>query len=119
MIQPGQIDYQEQLDSLRDLPVSEESIEYLTGLSRDPGSPFVRFLVESRLEQLTKALQNQAGSQAQQAQENSPQGTISDKIQQAAGLAALQAGQQRQAERRCQFRKVLRNPKRKLNQTTV
>ena len=99
MIQPGQIDYQEQLDSLRDLPVSEESIEYLTGLSRDPGSPFVRFLVESRLEQLTKALQNQAGSQAQ---ENSPQGTISDKIQQAAGLAALQAGQQRQAAEQMQ-----------------
>jgi hypothetical protein len=94
MIQPGQIDYQEQLDSLRDLPVNEQSIEYLTGLSRDPGSPFVRFLVESRLEQLTKALQNQAGAQAQ---ENAPQGTISDRIQQAAGLAALQAGQQRQA----------------------
>ena len=89
MIQPGQIDYQQQLDSLRDLPVNEDSIEYLTGLSRDPSSPFVRFLVESRLEQLTKALQNQAGSQAQ---ENSPQGTISDKIQQAAGLAALQTG---------------------------
>ena len=102
MIQPGQIDYQEQLDSLRDLPVNEQSIEYLTGLSRDPGSPFVRFLVESRLEQLTKALQNQAGSQAQQAQENSPQGTISDKIQQAAGLAALQAGQQRQAAEQMQ-----------------
>ena len=102
MIQPGQIDYQEQLNSLRDLPVSEESIEYLTGLSRDPGSPFVRFLVESRLEQLTKALQNQAGSQAQQAQENSPQGTISDKIQQAAGVAALQAGQQRQAAEQMQ-----------------
>jgi len=102
MIQPGQIDYQEQLDSLRDLPVNEQSIEYLTGLSRDPGSPFVRFLVESRLEQLTKALQNQAGAQAQQAQENSPQGTISDKIQQAAGLAALQAGQQRQAEQQMQ-----------------
>ena len=102
MIQPGQIDYQEQLDSLRDLPVNEQSIEYLTGLSRDPGSPFVRFLVESRLEQLTKALQNQAGSQAQQAQENSPQGTISDKIQQAAGLAALQTGQQRQAAEQMQ-----------------
>jgi hypothetical protein len=96
MIQPGQIDYQQQLDSLKDLPVNEQSIEYLTDLSRNPGSPFVRFLVESRLEQLTKALQNQAGAQAQQAQENSPQGTISDKIQQAAGLAALQAGQQRQ-----------------------
>jgi hypothetical protein len=102
MIQPGQIDYQEQLDSLRDLPVNEQSIEYLTSLSRDPGSPFVRFLVESRLEQLTKALQNQAGSQAQQAQENSPQGTISDKIQQAAGLAALQTGQQRQAAEQMQ-----------------
>jgi len=102
MIQPGQIDYQEQLDSLRDLPVNEQSIEYLTGLSRDPGSPFVRFLVESRLEQLTKALQNQAGSQAQQAQENSPQGTISDKIQQAAGLAALQTAQQRQAAQQMQ-----------------
>ena len=99
MIQPGQIDYQQQLDSLRDLPVNEDSIEYLTGLSRDPSSPFVRFLVESRLEQLTKALQNQAGSQAQ---ENSPQGTISDKIQQAAGLAALQAGQQRQAAQQMQ-----------------
>ena len=102
MIQPGQIDYQEQLDSLRDLPVSADSIEYLTGLSRDPSSPFVRFLVESRLEQLTKALQNQAGSQAQQAQENSPQGTISDKIQQAAGLAALQSAQQRQAAEQMQ-----------------
>jgi len=99
MIQPGQIDYQEQLDSLRDLPVNEQSIEYLTGLSRDPGSPFVRFLVESRLEQLTKALQNQAGSQAQ---ENAPQGTISDKIQQAAGLAALQTAQQRQAAEQMQ-----------------
>jgi hypothetical protein len=99
MIQPGQIDYQKQLDSLKDLPVSKESIEYLTGLSRNPGSPFVRFLVESRLEQLTKALQNQAGSQAQ---ENSPQGTISDKIQQAAGLAALQNGQQRQAAEQMQ-----------------
>jgi hypothetical protein len=59
MIQPGQIDYQKQLDSLKDLPVSADSIEYLTNLSRNPGSPFVRFLVESRLEQLTKALQNQ------------------------------------------------------------
>jgi hypothetical protein len=94
MIQPGQIDYQKQLDSLKDLPVNAQSIEYLTDLSRNPGSPFVRFLVESRLEQLTKALQNQAGSQAQ---ENAPQGTISDKIQQAAGLAALQSAQQRQA----------------------
>lgn len=94
MIQPGQIDYQKQLDSLKDLPVNEDSIEYLTSLARNPSSPFVRFLVESRLEQLTKALQNQAGSQAQ---ENAPQGTISDKIQQAAGVAALQAGQQRQA----------------------
>ena len=102
MIQPGQIDYQQQLDSLKDLPVNAQSIEYLTGLSRNPGSPFVRFLVESRLEQLTKALQNQAGSQAQQAQEASPQGTISDKIQQAAGLAALQAGQQRQAAQQMQ-----------------
>lgn len=102
MIQPGQIDYQKQLDSLKDLPVNEQSIEYLTGLSRNPGSPFVRFLVESRLEQLTKALQNQAGSQAQQAQENSPQGTISDKIQQAAGLAALQSAQQRQAAQQMQ-----------------
>jgi hypothetical protein len=102
MIQPGQIDYQKQLDSLKDLPVNAQSIEYLTGLSRNPGSPFVRFLVESRLEQLTKALQNQAGSQAQQAQEASPQGTISDKIQQAAGLAALQAGQQRQAAQQMQ-----------------
>lgn len=94
MIQPGQIDYQKQLDSLKDLPVNEDSIKYLTSLARNPSSPFVRFLVESRLEQLTKALQNQAGSQAQ---ENAPQGTISDKIQQAAGVAALQAGQQRQA----------------------
>jgi len=102
MIQPGQIDYQQQLDSLKDLPVNAQSIEYLTSLSRNPGSPFVRFLVESRLEQLTKALQNQAGSQAQQAQEASPQGTISDKIQQAAGLAALQAGQQRQAAQQMQ-----------------
>jgi hypothetical protein len=102
MIQPGQIDYQKQLDSLKDLPVNEQSIEYLTELSRNPGSPFVRFLVESRLEQLTKALQNQAGAQAQQAQENSPQGTISDKIQQAAGLAALQSGQQRQAAEQMQ-----------------
>ena len=99
MIQPGQIDYQKQLDSLKDLPVSADSIEYLTELSRNPGSPFVRFLVESRLEQLTKALQNQAGSQAQ---ENSPQGTISDRIQQAAGVAALQAGQQRQAAEQMQ-----------------
>jgi hypothetical protein len=99
MIQPGQIDYQKQLDSLKDLPVNADSIEYLTGLARNPGSPFVRFLVESRLEQLTKALQNQAGSQAQ---ENAPQGTISDKIQQAAGLAALQAGQQRQAAQQMQ-----------------
>jgi hypothetical protein len=99
MIQPGQIDYQKQLDSLKDLPVSADSIEYLTELSRNPGSPFVRFLVESRLEQLTKALENQAGSQAQ---ENSPQGTISDRIQQAAGVAALQAGQQRQAAEQMQ-----------------
>jgi len=99
MIQPGQIDYQKQLDSLKDLPVNAQSIEYLTGLSRNPGSPFVRFLVESRLEQLTKALQNQAGSQAQ---ENAPQGTISDKIQQAAGLAALQSAQQRQAAEQMQ-----------------
>jgi hypothetical protein len=102
MIQPGQIDYQKQLDALKDLPASPESIEYLTGLSRNPGSPFVRFLVESRLEQLTKALENQAGSQAQQAQENSPQGTISDKIQQAAGIAALQSAQQRQAAQQMQ-----------------
>jgi hypothetical protein len=99
MIQPGQIDYQKQLDSLKDLPVNEQSIEYLTGLSRNPGSPFVRFLVESRLEQLTKALQNQAGSQAQ---ENAPQGTISDRIQQAAGVAALQSAQQRQAAEQMQ-----------------
>lgn len=99
MIQPGQIDYQKQLDSLKDLPVNAQSIEYLTGLSRNPGSPFVRFLVESRLEQLTKALQNQAGSQAQ---ENAPQGTISDKIQQAAGIAALQSAQQRQAAQQMQ-----------------
>lgn len=99
MIQPGQIDYQKQLDSLKDLPVNAQSIEYLTGLSRNPGSPFVRFLVESRLEQLTKALQNQAGSQAQ---ENAPQGTISDRIQQAAGVAALQSAQQRQAAEQMQ-----------------
>lgn len=99
MIQPGQIDYQKQLDSLKDLPVSADSIEYLTELSRNPGSPFVRFLVESRLEQLTKALQNQAGSQAQ---ENAPQGTISDRIQQAAGVAALQSAQQRQAAEQMQ-----------------
>ena len=102
MIQPGQIDYQKQLDSLKDLPVSEQSVEYLTGLARNPGSPFVRFLVESRLEQLTKALQNQAGSQAQQAQQSTPQGTISDRIEQAAGLAALQAAQQRQAAQQMQ-----------------
>lgn len=99
MIQPGQIDYQKQLDSLKDLPVNAQSIEYLTGLSRNPSSPFVRFLVESRLEQLTKALQNQAGSQAQ---ENAPQGTISDRIQQAAGVAALQSAQQRQAAQQMQ-----------------
>ena len=102
MIQPGQIDYQKQLDALKDLPVNEDSVEYLTGLSRNPSSPFVRFLVESRLEQLTKALQNQAGSQAQQAQQSAPQGTISDKIEQAAGIAALQAAQQRQAAQQMQ-----------------
>ena len=99
MIQPGQIDYQKQLDSLKDLPVSEESIEYLTSLARNPSSPFVRFLIESRLEQLTEALQNQAGAQAQK---NAPQGTISDKIQQAAGIAVLQAAQQRQAAQQMQ-----------------
>jgi hypothetical protein len=99
MIQPGQIDYLKQLNSLKDLPASKESVQYLTGLLRNPSSPFEKFLVDGRLQQLTKALQSQAGAQAQ---EVSPKGTITDSIEQAAGLAALQSAQQRQAAEQMQ-----------------
>jgi hypothetical protein len=99
MIQPGQIDYLKQLNSLKNLPASKESVQYLTGLLRNPSSPFEKFLVDGRLQQLTKALQSQAGAQAQDA---SPKGTITDSIEQAAGLAALQSAQQRQAAEQMQ-----------------
>lgn len=99
MIQPGQIDYLKQLNSLKNLPASKESVQYLTGLLRNPSSPFEKFLVDSRLQQLTKALDNQIGTQAQEA---SPKGTITDSIEQAAGLAALQSAQQRQAAEQMQ-----------------
>jgi len=99
MIQPGQIDYLKQLNSLKNLPASKESVQYLTGLLRNPSSPFEKFLIDSRLQTLTKALQSQAGAQAQDA---SPKGTITDSIEQAAGLAALQSAQQRQAAEQMQ-----------------
>jgi hypothetical protein len=99
MIQPGQIDYLKQLNSLKNLPASKESVQYLTGLLRNPSSPFEKFLIDSRLQSLTKALQSQAGAQAQDA---SPKGTITDSIEQAAGLAALQSAQQRQAAEQMQ-----------------
>jgi hypothetical protein len=99
MIQPGQIDYLKQLNSLKNLPASKESVQYLTGLLRNPSSPFEKFLIDGRLQQLTKALENQAGTQAQDA---SPKGTITDSIEQAAGLAALQSAQQRQAAEQMQ-----------------
>ena len=99
MIQPGQIDYLKQLNSLKNLPASKESVQYLTGLLRNPSSPFEKFLIDGRLQQLTKALQSQAGAQAQ---EVSPKGTITDSIEQAAGLAALQSAQQRQAAEQMQ-----------------
>ena len=99
MIQPGQIDYLKQLNSLKNLPASKESVQYLTGLLRNPSSPFEKFLVDSRLQQLTKALESQAGAQAQDA---SPKGTITDSIEQAAGVAALQSAQQRQAAEQMQ-----------------
>jgi len=99
MIQPGQIDYLKQLNSLKNLPASKESVQYLTGLLRNPSSPFEKFLIDGRLQQLTKALQSQAGAQAQEA---SPKGTITDSIEQAAGLAALQSAQQRQVAEQMQ-----------------
>lgn len=92
MIQPGQINYYKQLQDLSMVPPSAEGVSYLQQLANNPSSPFVKFLVESRLEQITKALNNQKGDQAAP-----PQGTIKDKIEQSAGIAALQAAQQRQA----------------------
>jgi len=92
MIQPGQINYYKQLQDLNMVPPSAEGVSYLQQLANNPSSPFVKFLVESRLEQITKALNNQKGDQTAP-----PQGTIKDKIEQSAGIAALQAAQQRQA----------------------
>lgn len=92
MIQPGQINYHKQLQDLSMVPPSVEGISYLQQLANNPSSPFVKFLVESRMEQITKALSNQQGEQAEP-----PQGTIKDRIEQSAGIAALQAAQQRQA----------------------
>jgi hypothetical protein len=92
MIQPGQINYHKQLQDLSMVPPSAEGISYLQQLANNPSSPFVKFLVESRMEQITKALSNQQGEQAEP-----PQGTIKDRIEQSAGIAALQAAQQRQA----------------------
>lgn len=92
MMQPGQINYFKQLQDLNMVPPSPEGISYLKQIANNPSSPFVKFMVESRLEQITKALNNQQGSQSAP-----PQGTVKDKIEQAAGIAALQAAQQRQA----------------------
>jgi len=91
-MQPGQINYFKQLQDLNTVPSSPEGISYLQQIANNPSSPFVKFLVESRLEQITKALNNQQGAQSAP-----PQGTVKDKIEQAAGIAALQAAQQRQA----------------------
>ena len=92
MIQPGQINYYKQLQDLSMVPPSAEGISYLQQLANNPSSPFVKFLVESRMEQITKALSNQKGDQTAP-----PQGTIKDRIEQSAGIAALQAAQQHQA----------------------
>ena len=63
---PGSLDYFQQLNDLKKVPVAESSIKYLSSLINNPSSPFQKWLVDGRREQIMKALTAQKGQQAKQ-----------------------------------------------------
>ena len=92
--QPGQIDYAHQQEMLENLPNDPHTLTYLQGLLNNPATPFLKFLVLGKQEQVNKAI---AAGNTQKTlaggQNAAPPPTIKDKIQQESGIMALQNSQ--------------------------
>ena len=92
--QPGQIDYAHQQEMLENLPNDPHTLTYLQGLLNNPATPFLKFLVLGKQEQVNKAI---AAGNTQKTlaggQNAAPPPTIKDKIQQESGIMALQNAQ--------------------------
>lgn len=74
---------------LASLPTSPDSIKYLMALANGANPEIPRFMALGRLEQMKQEMANNKPAQP-------PQGTVKDKIEQAAGIMALRGGQQPQ-----------------------
>jgi len=92
--QPGQIDYAHQQEMLENLPNDPHTLTYLQSLLNNPATPFLKFLVLGKQEQVNKAI---AAGNTQKTlsggQNAAPPPTIKDKIQQESGIMALQNAQ--------------------------
>ena len=92
--QPGQIDYAHQQEMLENLPNDPHTLTYLQSLLNNPATPFLKFLVLGKQEQVNKAI---AAGNTQKTlsggQNAAPPPTIKDKIQQESGIMALQNSQ--------------------------
>ena len=86
----GSESYYKQLAALQSLPNNAASLAELTKLSNDPRSPFQQFLVQGKIDQITKNMAAQKGLQAQ-AQVGGGLPTIKQKQDQAAQLLLAQA----------------------------
>ena len=92
-IHAGSEDYFKQLNGLKTLPSDPATLQYLTHLLNNPNSPFEKFLVGGKIQQIEKDLAAQKGMQAQ-GQVGGGLPTIKDKLEQSASLLAAQSAAQ-------------------------
>jgi hypothetical protein len=92
-IHAGSEDYFKQLNGLKSLPSDPATLQYLNQLLNNPNSPFEKFLVGGKIQQIEKDLAAQKGMQAQ-GQVGGGLPTIKDKLQQTAALLAAQSAAQ-------------------------
>ena len=92
-IHAGSEDYFKQLNGLKSLPSDPATLQYLNQLLNNPNSPFEKFLVGGKIQQIEKDLAAQKGMQAQ-GQVGGGLPTIKDKLQQTASLLAAQTAAQ-------------------------
>jgi hypothetical protein len=92
-IHAGSEDYFKQLNGLKTLPSDPATLQYLTHLLNNPNSPFEKFLVGGKIQQIEKDLAAQKGIQAQ-GQVGGGLPTIKDKLSQTASLLAAQSAAQ-------------------------
>jgi hypothetical protein len=92
-IHAGSEDYFKQLNGLKSLPSDPATLQYLNQLLNNPNSPFEKFLVGGKIQQIQKDLAAQKGMQAQ-GQVSGGLPTIKEKLQQTASLLAAQTAAQ-------------------------